>query len=194
MLLIFIVLYIFSATVFYVLGFLCATPIALICARAARRNGLDAGSYARLGALYSVMNIGLGIYLLRRLQGIHISSRTISVYYAMFFSIWLVTSVICAILAVDQFVTLYDYRELTYFWGNPDRIQRLLAVSVIGLIGLPVCIASLVHLIAHRFTTNTNRADTSDGDILPARSYILPFVFYFVLCTVPSIVTMYRSF
>ena len=73
----------------YAAGFLTALDISRRCANSARSRGLNARFYARIGALYSILSIGLGIYLIRKLQGTPTSSSTIRAYYVILFVAWL---------------------------------------------------------------------------------------------------------
>ena len=69
----------------YAAGFLTALDISRRCANSARSRGLNARFYARIGTLYSILSIGLGIYLIRKLQGTPTSSSTIRAYYVILF-------------------------------------------------------------------------------------------------------------
>ncbi len=153
---------------FYAAGFLTALDISRRCANSARSRGLDARSYARLGALYSILSIGLGIYLIRKLQDTPTSSSTIHGYYAILFVAWLAI-IVLGLLSFD-----------------PSNVLWILIVPL----GIPLWITAIVLLLVRQLRTSTG---DSNSTVLPAFTYILPFVFSFLCSTIPGLLLMYQT-
>ena len=154
---------------FYAAGFLTALDISRRCANSARSRGLDPGSYARLGALYSILSIGLGIYLIRKLQGTPTSSSTIRAYFAILFFAWLAI-IILGFLSFDS--------------------SNMLWVLIVP-VGIPLWIIAIVLLLVKQLRTS---AGVSKSTVLPAFTYVLPFVFSFLCSTIPGLLLMYQTF
>ena len=152
---------------FYAAGFLTALDISRRCANSARSRGLDPGSYARLGALYSILSIGLGIYLIRKLQGAPTSSSTIRAYYAILFVTWL------AIIVLG--LLSFDYSSMLWILIVP--------------VGIPLWLTAIVLLLVKQLQKSTG---DSYSAVLPAFTYILPFVFSFLCSTIPGLLLMYQ--
>ena len=151
----------------YAAGFLTALDISRRCANSARSRELDARFYARVGALYSILSIGLGIYLIRKLQGTPTSSSTIRAYYVILFVAWLAI-ILIGLLAFDSSSMLW-----------------ILIVPV----GIPLWITAIVLLLVKQLRTSTG---DSYSTVLPAFTYILPFVFSFLCSTIPGLLLMYQ--
>ena len=173
LLILFLALFSFLGLAFYALGFLAAIPIALKCAKTAEANGLDAGFYARRGGLYSVMSVGLGIYLLRQLQGKHTSRRAIRAYYVLLFASWML-------------VALYDILGFDLAEFSVSGIRYILVAPV----GSLLWIVSLVYLLIN--WRRRKNIDKSQSYVQPGVPYILPFAFAFMTCTIPGAMSMYR--
>lgn len=151
----------------YASGFLTALDISRRCANSARNRGLDARYYACIGALYSILSIGLGIYLVRKLQGTPTSSSTIRAYYAILFVAWLAI-IVLGLLSFDS-----------------SSMLSILMVPV----GIPLCMTAIVLLLMKPLRTSTGN---SYSTVLPAFTYILPFVFSFLSSTIPGLLLMYK--
>ena len=164
---------------FYSLGFACAVPIYIKCMRAAKESGLDAALCARRGALYSVLNIGLGVYFLRRLQGKQTRTHTTGAYYILLLASWLTLALYAALISVTFFAEPTAPNSLEYILTD----MTYLLFIIIGFAGTAFWIVSLGCLIKSLFAGNPINPRASNYEI--SNPYVLPFILSFLTYTTP---------
>lgn len=155
---------------FYAAGFFTALDISRRCASSARNSGLDARLYARLGTLFSILSIGLGIYLLRQLQSKPTPSLTIRTWYAALFVAWLAI-ILIGILSFD-----------------PSSRLWILIVPV----GFPLWIIAITLPLVKQLRKSTGDS-YSRSAILPAFTYILPFTLSFLCSALPGLILIWQT-
>ena len=164
---------------FYAAGFLTALDISRRCANTARIKGLDVRYYARLGALYSILSIGLGIYLIRKLQGTPTSSFTIRTYYVILFVSWLA-------LILHSLLSFSTFQAMIGILLSFDLSSIIWILTV--PIGAPLWTIAIALLLVKKPRTDTGNA------AVPALTSILPFVFAFPCSTIPGLLLIYHIF
>ena len=156
---------------FYSLGFACAVPIYIKCRRAAKESGLDAALCARRGALYSVLNIGLGVYFLRQLQGRQTRTHITGAYYILLLASWLALALLTGPISI------------AFFDGPPADLLFILLFIITGFAGTAFWIVSLGCLIKNLFAGNPINPRASNYEI--SNPYVLPFMLSFLTYTTP---------
>ena len=148
-----------------VLGALWAPFAALLCAKEARRRGLDPRRYAKAGALYSVLFFFPWVYLMARMRGRTVPVAAVSAVYVLLYVVWLYGSVLVS-LSIAIFETPLTFLGLIW-----------------ALISVCAWYVSLAMLIIRR----RSKADESDdcGELLANRVYLAPFALALVGLTVP---------
>ena len=137
---------------------------ALKCANLARKRGLDANYYGRVGFMYSALLFVPWRYLTQRMQNRQFSFGTSAFNYTLLYILWLV---VIAANAVILLITVG--REVP--WGM-FQVVLVLAASALGV---PAWIMSLRTLFRKR-SVEGGKSENIQADILPERVYIMPFV------------------
>ena len=133
------------------------------CAGIARRRGLDANRYGRIGFIYSVLLFVPWLHLKRRMQDMPFSFGTNSFDYTFLYLLWL------GVIAANAIVLLMTVG--IEGWG----IFQVALILAAAALGVPAWILSLRALLQRR-SAQGEESDDKRADILPERVYLMPFV------------------
>ncbi len=159
--------------VIVLVGALWSPAAAVLCARAARRKGLDPKRYAMLGGLYSTLMIVPWVLLLLRLCGNRIPWRLLALsYWVLYGGIWG-----CGVIAL--FANIILLVILVLLFEGADSASLLWPI----MIALMLCANVLALTVSARGLIKRWRADQVAGVGLMAqdshrfsKSYVMPFV------------------
>ena len=143
---------------------------ALICARIARRKGLNPNRYAIHGAIYSALLFLPWRHLTRQMRGEPINRANIKSAYT--FAYVLAALVLASHIALIFTITYLSSYSLDSF-AEPFVVKYIVA-SIAGALAFAAGLASL-SLAKKRLNALQERRESPNAIDLPDRSYIEPF-------------------
>ena len=153
---------------------------ALICARIARRKGLNPNRYAIHGAIYSALLFLPWRHLTRQMRGEPITRANINSAY---FFAYLLAGLVVASNIAFVFTITYPSYSLNEF---ADIVEFIFA-AIAGALAFAVGLTSL-SIAKNRFNEIQERRESPNVIDLPDRSYIAPFAWAWaamLICSVP---------
>ena len=152
-----------AAVVFQIFCIAWAPFASSTCASLARKRGLDANRYGRIGFMYSALLFVPWLHLKRRLQDGQSSFGTSTYNYTLLYTAWLI------VIVANAIVLLMTVGQEG--WG---AFQIFLVLFAIAL-GMPAWILSLKALF-HKRSAEDEDLENKRADMLPERVYLMPFV------------------
>ena len=164
------VLAIYLPVAFLALDLAWAPFAAWICARSARKKGLDVRRHAVAGALYSALMFWPWVYLILRMNGRRVPSMLVRLFYISVFTSWMFGSIFWTFLFALIFHPGIDsLYELSNPWVVFSYIVYALAFAKIA-----VWFVSLRTLLKRR---RRESGDENRSDAMITREYLIPLVF-----------------
>ena len=152
-------------------GWVWAPFAAWICARAARKRGLEVRRYALAGAVYSTLFFWPWVYLLLRMHRRRVPIFVIRAFFVLVYAAWLIGSVFVWLAITIALTT--GIRQ--YQWFHWLLLTGFLIVLVINI---SMWIISLKKLRRGHHKAQPDSEDKKQ-DVLLDRRYIIPLVFAF---------------
>lgn len=157
--------------IFPFIGCLWAPFAAVICARIARKRGIETRRFALAGALYSILFFWPWVYLVMRLRNGSVHAIAIRAFYFMIYSAWLIGSVFVWSVAVIVMSTTLG--EIGWFGWHSRTSYALLVLAT--TINASIWFISLKRLRRHHKAQHSS--GSSGQELLLNRRYTLPLVF-----------------
>lgn len=165
------------------LGLPWAPFAAWICARSARRKGLDVRRHAVAGALYSALMFCPWIYFILRMNGGNVPTILVRLFYISVFTSWMLGSIFWTFLAA---IIFHPGTASLYEFSNPWVVFSYTVYTLV-LAKLIAWFVSLRALLKRRrrASGSENRSDAMIG-----REYLTPLA-----CAIVSVaITAFCAF
>ena len=153
-----------------VLGLPWAPFAAWICARSARRKGLDVRRHAVAGALYSALMFWPWVYFILRMNGRDVPAILVHLFYISVFAAWMVGAVFwMLILAIASHPGTDSLYEFSNAWVILSYMQYALVLASV--------IAWFVSLRMLRKRRRRASGSENRSDAMIGREYLTPLAF-----------------
>ena len=149
-----------------ILGLPWAPFAAWICARSARKKGLDVRRHAVAGALYSALLFWPWVYFILRMNGRNVPVVLIRLFYISVYASWMLGFVI---ITLGGAIAAHPGIERMYEFSNP-RVAASYFVYCLFIANLVTWFVSLVRFLKRRRAN----PDVSRADALIDREYLTP--------------------
>ena len=134
---------------------------AWICARSARKKGLDVRRHAIAGALYSTLMFLPWVYLILRMNGGKVTDTAVRLFYIGAFAFWALGGA-----GLTLFVTLATHTSYDMFYGGAGALVG--AMYALTLAQAALWIFALTRFLRRR------KAKFGEGIFLIDREYLIP--------------------
>ena len=148
------------------LGLPWAPFAAWVCARSARKKGLDVRRHAVAGALYSALLFWPWVYFILRMNGRNVPVVLIRLFYISVYASWMLGFVI---ITLGGAIAVHPGIERMYEFSNPKVVASYF-IYCLFIANLVMWFVSLVRFLKRRRAN----PDVSRADALIDREYLTP--------------------